>query len=222
MALAIQANCPHCGTQRIGFTFIGDVNLGPQKPKNFLAFFKCNKCQGGLVVEYEHVINHGPLSPGQCPSDPAELGFSVKKLYPGSMPSTVPAHVNAPLDRYYRQASESLQGGHYDASGAMSRKVVDVSTQQLLGEDSKKFGNIRDRIDALAQRGLLTPDLKDWAHQIRLGGNDAAHDEDPYTKDEAEDLLGFAELYLTYVYTLPGRLKARKQAHQSTSPAKSA
>jgi hypothetical protein len=94
----------------------------------------------------------------------------------------------------------------------MSRKVVDVSSQQLLGQDSKKYGNIRDRIDALAERKLLTPDLQDWAHQVRLGGNDAAHDEDPYTIEEASELLGFAELYLTYVYTLPGRLKTRKEA----------
>jgi hypothetical protein len=92
----------------------------------------------------------------------------------------------------------------------MSRKVVDVSTQQLLGEQAKNFGTIRDRIDALAAKNALTPDLKDWAHQVRLGGNDAAHDEEPYTREEAVELLDFVELYLTYVYTLPGRLKERR------------
>ncbi len=46
---------------------------------------------------------------------------------------------------------------------------------------------------------------------MRLGGNEAAHDEDPYTQEEAEELLSFAELYLTYVYSLPGRLKARRE-----------
>jgi hypothetical protein len=53
--------------------------------------------------------------------------------------------------------------------------------------------------------------LKDWAHQVRLGGADAAHDADPFTSAEAEELLDFAELYLTYVYTLPGRLKERRE-----------
>ena len=81
--------------------------------------------------------------------------------------------------------------------GAMSRKVVDVSTQKLLAESSKKYGNIRDRIDALEAKGALTTDLKDWAHQVRLGGNEAAHDESPDSKAEAEELLDFAELYLT-------------------------
>jgi hypothetical protein len=123
----------------------------------------------------------------------------------------VPSHTPTPIDRYYLQAADALQSGHSDASGAMSRKVVDVSTQQLLGEDSKNYSTIQKRIDALAAKNLLTPDLKDWAHQVRLGGNDAAHDEDPYTNEEASELLSFVELYLTYVYSLPGRLKARRE-----------
>ena len=88
---------------------------------------------------------------------------------------------------------------------------MDVSTQQLLGEKSKDFKNIYDRIEALASGGRLTPDLRDWAHQLRLGGADAAHDLDPFTQEEADELLGFAELYLTYVYTLPERLKERRE-----------
>lgn len=47
----------------------------------------------------------------------------------------------------------------------MSRKVVDVSTQQLLGEKAKEYKNIYQRIEALAAAGALTPDLKDWAHE---------------------------------------------------------
>lgn len=69
---------------------------------------------------------------------------------------------------------------------------------------------------------MLTPDLQEWAHQVRLGGNDAAHDEEPFTKEEAEELLDFTELYLTYVYTLPGRLaerKARAVAAKAATPA---
>jgi hypothetical protein len=110
-----------------------------------------------------------------------------------------------------------------NASGAMSRKVIDVSTQQLLGDEGKKYGNIRDRIDVLAEKNALTPDLKDWAHEVRLGGNDAAHDKDPYSKEEAEELLDFTELYLTYVYTLPGRLNERRErAEKEKTAAKKA
>ena len=204
------ADCPHCGGEKMGFSLVGEYRIVGGPRANFLAFFRCNNCQGGLIKRYQQQVNHGYQTPGGCPADPAELGFVMKEMYPAKMPTRIPTHTPDPLGRYFQQAFDAYRRGDNDASGAMSRKVVDVSTQKLLAEESKKYGNIRDRIDALEAKGALTTDLKDWAHQVRLGGNEAAHDEEPYSKAEAEELLDFAELYLTYVYTLPGRLKERR------------
>jgi hypothetical protein len=176
-----------------------------------MVLYKCNKCQRGIVVEYSKHVEHGVATPGGCNADPVLLGFNVVHVYPGKMPPTMPAFTPAPLDRYYKQAADALWGGNPDASGAMSRKVVDVSTQKLLGEDARKFGTIQKRIDELAARHALTPELQQWAHVVRLEGNDASHDEDPYTPEEADELLSFVEVYLTYVYMLPGKLKARRE-----------
>ena len=203
----------------MGFTSVGEYKISAPGA-NFLTFFRCNKCQEGLVVRYIMTANHGHPSPASCPADPIDLGFKVQRMYPAKAPTRIPSHVPDPLGRYFQQAFEGCRRGDHDASGAMSRKVVDVSTQKLLGDESKKYGNIRDRIDALANKGALTGDLKDWAHQVRLGGNDAAHDEDPYSKEEAEELLDFAELYLTYVYNLPGRLKERRDRAAAEKAAK--
>jgi hypothetical protein len=211
MPVSIQNDCPHCHAQKMGFTFVGEASLSPARSKDWLTLFKCNKCQGGLVVEYTKHVEYGISSPGAGNADPTTLGFAVVKSYPGKMPSVVPAFVPSPLDKYYLQAADALRSGHPDASGAMSRKVVDVSTQKMLGEDSKKYYTIKQRIDALAERNALTQDLKDWAHVVRLEGNDASHDEDPYTPEEADELLNFVDVYLAYVYTLPGRLKARRE-----------
>src|SRR5258707_8770768 len=114
--------CPHCNTDQIAFTWVGERNLAPKRPKDWLTLFSCNKCYSGLVVEYQHQINHGPSSPSGCQGDPMDLGFAIVKLYPGPMPSMAPSHVPTPLDRYYLQAADALQSGHSDASGAMSRK----------------------------------------------------------------------------------------------------
>lgn len=176
-----------------------------------MVLYKCNKCQGGLVVEYTFQINHGYQSPSACNVNPNTVGFGVVKVYPGKMPPCTPPFTPEPLSKFFKRAVDALQGGSPDASGAMSRKVVDVSTQKLLGEDAKKFGTIQKRIDELASRNLLTPDLKEWAHVVRLEGNDASHDEDPYTPEEADELLSFVDLYLTYVYAMPGRLKLRRE-----------
>lgn len=211
MPASINHDCPHCTTQRIGFTLAAETKLGAPRPKDWTVLYKCNKCQGGLVVEYTVQVNHGHLSPSACNVDPATVGFGVVRFYPGKMPPSTPAFTPEPLANYFKQAVDALQSGSADASGAMSRKVVDVSTQKLLGEDAKKFTTIQKRIDELAARNLLTPDLKEWAHVVRLEGNDASHDEDPYTPEEADELLSFVDLYLTYVYAMPGRLKLRRE-----------
>ena len=103
----------------------------------------------------------------------------------------------------------------------MCRKVIDGSTQSLLGDEAKNYPSIYSRIEALAARGALTPDLKEWAHQVRLGGADAAHDLDPFTQEEADELLDFAELYLIYVYSIPGRLEERRARAAAERAAKS-
>src|SRR5229473_2748225 len=207
MATSVFNDCPHCTAKRMGFTLVGETSLAPVRKNGWMVLFTCNKCQGGLVAEYIKQVEYGVSTPGGCNADPTKLGFDLVKLYPGTMPQVMPAFTPVPLDRFYNQAVDALRSGNPDASGAMSRKVVDVSTKKLLGEDSKKYNTIKQRIDALAENGALTSDLKDWAHVVRLEGNDASHDEDPYTQEEADELLSFVELYLTYVYTLPGKLK---------------
>lgn len=59
--------------------------------------------------------------------------------------------------------------------------------------------------------------MKDWAHQIRIDGNDAAHDEKPFAQEEAAQLLEFVRLLLTYVFTLPAQVAARRAEIQAQS-----
>lgn len=172
----------------------------------------CSACEEVVIGLFEKPTNLGtPAAPMQCGTDPRQSRFTLVKTYPEVAPSRCPEHTPDLLKRIFLQAANALKRGDPDASGAMSRKVVDVSTQLLLGEEAQKYANIYQRIEALAATNTLTPDLKDWAHAVRLGGADAAHDLDPFTQEEADELLDFAELYLMYVYSLPARLKLRRE-----------
>lgn len=205
--------CPHCGAEKIGFSVVFDAERTRDRRdgiKRYNSLLVCASCEGAIVGIFAKVQPSNYAVPAGCPSDPHHHGYHLEESHPKPTPSRIPAHATDALKNYFGQAADAARRGNWDASGAMSRKVVDVSTQQLLGAEAKKFGNIQGRIDALAAKHALTPDLQEWAHQVRLGGNDAAHDEDPFTQPEAEELLDFVELYLTYVYTLPGRLAERK------------
>jgi hypothetical protein len=159
--------------------------------------------------------------PTQCSTDPRQSNFILIGSYPEALPSKCPDHTPDNLKRVFLQAANALKRGDPDASGTMSRKVIDASTQSLLGDEAKKYPSIYSRIEALAARGALTPDLKEWAHQVRLGRADAAHDLDPFSQEEADELLDFAELYLTYVYSIPGRLEERRARAAAETAAKS-
>jgi len=207
--------CPHCGAEKIGFNLMYQMpsTITPKNmSKRFRVYMSCSNCEEAVIGTFDKPVNVGsPQEPLTCPIDPRILGWILTSTYPTPTPKPCPDCTPENLKKIYLQAANAHRRGDPDASGAMSRKVVDVSTQQLLGEKSKDYRDIRGRIDALAADNKLTPDLKDWAHQVRLGGNDAAHDLDPFTPEEADELLNFAELYLTYVYTLPGRLKERRE-----------
>lgn len=206
-------NCPHCGAVSVSFALLSEHKLSRDRSGSYDSYIVsgfCGSCEKGVFLEYQNRGSAQKSTPLNCPTDPLNYHWVMVETYPKAGGPRTLAHATEQLQRYFVQAENALKRGDWDASGAMSRKVVDVSIQQLLGADSKNYGTIKARIDALALKHAITPDLKDWAHEIRLGGNEAAHDEQPYTELEAKELFDFAELYLTYVYTLPGRLKERR------------
>jgi hypothetical protein len=208
---SILAECTKCGGEKVGFQWVAEHRVpAPGRPEQWYVTFICGNCQAGLMVLFARAQASNYNSPGNCPRDPSQEGFLLIERYPEPKPSKAPDHVPDGIAVYFIEASDGLKRAAHTSSGMMSRKVIDVSTKRQLGKESGKYRDNRNRIDALADSGAITRDLQDWAHHVRLGGNDAAHDDDPFTKEEAEDLLSFTELYLTYVYSLPGRLRVRR------------
>jgi hypothetical protein len=54
---------------------------------------------------------------------------------------------------------------------------------------------------------VATPAMKEWATHVRLDANDAAHDPEDYSEEDARTLHVFAEMFLTYAFTLPAMLQ---------------
>jgi hypothetical protein len=206
---SILAECTECGGQSVGFEIARECQV-PGRGDLWYTLLFCGKCRAGLMVKFLQ-LSALYSSPMKCPGDPTDQGnYHFIERYPEPMPSSSPEHVPDSIAGYFIEASDNCKRAAYTSSGMMSRKVMDVSTKRQLGADASNYHNNKTRIDALATKGLITIDLQDWAHHVRIGGNDAAHDDDPFTLDEAKDLLNFTELYLTYVYTLPGWLRARR------------
>ena len=99
----------------------------------------------------------------------------------------------------------------------MFRRVLQRATSSLAPKGTD-FRNMRlvARIDALEEKRSITPAMKAWAHNIRVEGNDATHEEDEeFSEQRARGMKDFTELFLIYAFTLPARIEASNKASGS-------
>jgi hypothetical protein len=80
------------------------------------------------------------------------------------------------------------------------------ATCKTLGAKGK---DLNAKLQNLFDGGHIDSRLLNWAHEIRLIGNEAAHDPDmKVTKRDARDVIDFTESILIYVFSLTSRFEA--------------
>ena len=199
----ITHDCPHCHTKRVAFDIVQQNAVPSGGGREWNVFVVCNGCGVGAVA---FVISRTGLDPvTHVDTEPDK--FTVQHFWPEPEGPESPDHLPPNIEAFYLQAAENV-GRNFDAAGAMFRKALDVTLKIICPEATGKLAN---RINKAVKLGKLTESLGEWAHKIRIGGNDAVHDEDPYTEDEARDLHRFTELVLMYVFTLPGMMAERRE-----------
>lgn len=87
------------------------------------------------------------------------------------------------------------------------RKALDIGLKKI---DPELKGTLGARIKKLRETGKLTNDIAEWADQIKTTGNEAAHEEEPITKADLEELRSFTDMVLRYLFTLPNMVKKRR------------
>jgi hypothetical protein len=71
-----------------------------------------------------------------------------------------------------------------------------------------KGGSLAARLRTLRDSGRIEAKLYEWADELRLVGNDAAHDLDTQiSKQDAVDGIDFVEAILLYVFALDQRFR---------------
>jgi Domain of unknown function (DUF4145) len=83
-----------------------------------------------------------------------------------------------------------------------------------------KDGTLFNRIKKAEDEGVLTKDMAQWAHDVRLDANDERHaDEDAslLTIDDANRCLEFADALADLLFVLPARVKRGLKAAALTA-----
>lgn len=211
MAVTLVHTCPHCGTERAGFTLVGESGV-PSKQYWFHAFFHCNTCFGPVIVVANNRITG--RAPSQEHGDIAKHeAFSQVTVFPKTDAPKAPEHAPEASSRAFVQAEDALKRMHWEAAGAMDRRALEIATKEI--EPAYAKLGLYQRIEKLSEEGLLTTSLKEWAHDLRLVGNDAAHEIEGITQDEAIQAHMLARFILIYLYTLPIQVEEARKAREN-------
>lgn len=173
--------------------------------------FICNNCSGPVLVNYK------------CSSDQKQLPetmtgdlnhywkyIAIKNVWPKIERKESPKHIPPNVERFLQQGFVNFKAEHFDAAGAMARKALEAALAAHSPELKK--GNLYERINKLKENGVLTESLADWAHNVRLLGNDAVHDLEPADPVDVNQALLLAEYLLIYLFTLPTEIKLAKES----------
>ena len=106
----------------------------------------------------------------------------------------------------YDEARRAISAASYTAAVLALRKLlmhVAVSKGAAPGDSFVSY------VAFLAANNYVPPDARDWVDHIRTQGNEANHDIKISTKDDAEELLAFAEMLLKVIYEFPASVKRK-------------
>ena len=120
-----------------------------------------------------------------------------------------PEHWPSDVGRHWLQAKRSLETSNWDAAALMARSSVQLAIRRS-GATGK---NLFDEINDLGTKGLLPPIMVEWAHEVRVLGNDNAHptpDAPGTLPKDAAAVVEYLSMLLKVLYDLPHQIASHR------------
>jgi len=179
--------CPHCHIDLPNLIKYWECTTTNHKKKaqRYWRVYKCNRC-GGLVTA--------------AAKDGYE--YCTIEIYP--VPMKVEEDLPKKAKKYLEQAIASI---HAPAGAVM---LAASSVDAMLKEKKYTEGNLKARIEKAADDHLITSDMKQWAHKVRLDANDQRHadqDADFPTEEDAKKVIEFTAALGMFLFVLPARVQ---------------
>ena len=209
-----EADCPRCGTRAVAFHLLGqhcwnDDDLGG---RSFDVFSVCGICNRGVILTYECEIGDGAPIDQSVHYRLSRNG--LVEIAPAPLSIDAPRHTPEPIANFFRQGMEAVNQGSWDAAGAMFRKTLEAGLKAKFSDVPPSWKPFK-RIEHAAEHHGLTPDLAEWSHRIRDLGNDAVHEQEPFTEAQAKEMADFVRIVLEYMFTYPGEMEVARKAATS-------
>jgi len=145
--------------------------------------------------------------------------YPIPSFDPDWMDKSIPQGIR----EVYAEARRCSFAKAYRGAAVMCRRVVEAAACDKLGpaaQDAKgRTKRLLDLIDEMHSQGLITADLKESTHEIRLFGNYGAHVNDDgldsVSADEASAVRKIAWQLLHTLYVAPEKTAELRKKRQS-------
>jgi hypothetical protein len=178
--------CPHCGVDRPGMPllsrFVTEDNDGT---KRYWGAYACRRC-GRVVTAWSF-----------------EKVGQVEETFPQQ--SAISQEIPDPARSYLTQALASLAA----PAGAtmLAASAVDA---MLKAKGYREEGSLYARINRAAEDHVITREMAEWAHTVRLDANEPRHADDGAPLpglDQAKRSIDFALALAELLFVLPSRVR---------------
>ena len=208
--------CSQCNVQTAAHVVASHVKMTPVDPVQAsvdpcdspyyvtkYALALCGRCNEVFLKEFDFYEIPGDF----CAPQGEEILYPTpRKISMDGVPKST--------SRAYAAAARSYQAGLYEPCVIMCRKCIEALCQEL----GATKGNLKDRLVCLQNDGQIDRKLLAWANELRLIGNDAAHDLDVVIEQaDAQDALEFVEAILMYAFSLTRKFEEFKNRRASKS-----
>lgn len=152
--------------------------------KRMWGVYKCTRCGGAITA-----------------SAPA-MNKEVTEIRPESrvVSDDIPERARSFLE----QAIESIHA----PSGAVM--LCASAVDAMLKDKGYTAGSLYQRINEANNDNLITSEMANWAHDVRLDANDERHADETSimpSKDDANRAVGFTAAFAEYLYVLPAKVR---------------
>lgn len=204
--------CPQCGAYKPTLEFLhADVDLRGGKSAGLgWAVYRCSGCYN--IVAFKAKLSR-PASHQSWTAYFHVNHFAAIEMLPAGNEKAADALPNKAAT-YLQQAINAIHAP--DGAVMLAGSAVDA----MLKDKGYKEGSVYGRIKKAVEDHLLTKEMGEWAHAVRLQANQPrpADEEDPHaTIEEARQSIEFAKALGDFLFVLPARIASGTQAAEAAS-----
>lgn len=211
----LRRDCPHCPATSVAFEIKFAERNHRQGGMAWNCLGMCGACSAPICFIATAAQSNNHAAPHTHSAD-IEGNWRVPVIWPARQPSGAPPHTPRAVASRFIQGENAYRRGDWNAAVAMYRSALDIAAKGMPGVEGKDFFQ---RLKWLHDNNKITPEIRSWADHVRVEGNEALHDPDEFTENDAKPLRLFTEMFLRYVFELPGEVRTFRGEPDPDAPA---